>query len=95
MPAVSRLGDPCTGHGCWGPRPSVGAASTVFVNGIAAHRLGDAWDTHACPPAPPHGAQTAGASGTVYVEGMAVARIGDPLDCGSSIAGGSGDVFAG
>jgi uncharacterized Zn-binding protein involved in type VI secretion len=36
MPAVSRLGDNCTGHGCWPPRPSTGASPNVRVNGIAA-----------------------------------------------------------
>lgn len=94
MPAVARLGDPDTGHGCYPSRVCVSAASTVFVNGIAVHRLGDAWETHCCGPVC-HGAQTAAGSGTVYVEGMAVARIGDPLDCGGSISAGSGDVFAG
>ena len=33
MPAVTRLGDLCTGHGCYPPRPNITAASTVFVNG--------------------------------------------------------------
>jgi len=94
MPAVSRLGDVCSGHGCFGSRPSASAASTVFVNGIAVHRLGDAWDSHCCGPVC-HGGSTSGASATVFVEGMGVARIGDPVDCGSSIAAGSGDVFAG
>lgn len=94
MPAVTRLGDACTGHGCFGSRTSVGAASTVFVNGIAVHRLGDPWDTHCCGPVC-HGGSLAGGSGTVFVEGMAVGRIGDPVDCGSSVAAGSGNVFAG
>lgn len=94
MPAISRLGDVCSGHGCYPDRPSVSAASTVFVNGVAVHRLGDAWDSHCCGPVC-HDGQTSGASATVFVEGMGVARIGDPVDCGSSIAQGSGDVFAG
>ena len=46
MPAVSRLGDHCTGHGPWPPRPSTGASPDVFVNGIAVHRKGDSWAVH-------------------------------------------------
>ena len=43
MPAVTRLGDLCTGHGAFPPRPSTGASPNVFVNGIAVHRKGDSW----------------------------------------------------
>nr|WP_083100694.1 PAAR domain-containing protein [Pseudophaeobacter leonis] len=34
-------------------------------------------------------------SNTVYVNGKQIGRIGDPVDCGSAVAVGSGDVFAG
>ena len=94
MPAVCRLSDPCSGHGCFPSRPNVGASGNVFVNGLGAHRVGDPWDTHCCPP-PCHSGSSASGSGTVFVNGMAVGRIGDPVDCGSTIAGGSGNVFAG
>lgn len=40
MPAVTRLGDQCTGHGCFPARPSTSAATSVFINGIAVHRVG-------------------------------------------------------
>lgn len=94
MPAVARLGDPDTGHGCFPSRPNVGASGNVFVNGMGVHRVGDPYDTHCCGPAC-HGASLSGGSGTVFVNGMACGRIGDPVDCGSSIAAGSGNVFAG
>ena len=42
MPGIVRLGDVCTGHGCWPPRPNVEASPNVFVNSIAVHRLYDA-----------------------------------------------------
>lgn len=96
MPAVSRLGDQCTGHGCWPPRPSTGASPNVFINGIAAHRQGDAWAAHTCPTIPEtHDSVLAAGSATVFVNGKQLARIGDPVACGSSVAQGSPNVFAG
>ncbi|HFX2802443.1 TPA: PAAR domain-containing protein [Pseudomonas aeruginosa] len=96
MPAVSRLGDQCTGHGCWPPRPSTGASPDVFINGIAAHRQGDAWAAHTCPSIPEtHSSALAAGSATVRVNGKQLARIGDPVACGSSVAQGSPNVFAG
>lgn len=96
MPAVSRLGDNCTGHGCWPPRPSTGASPNVRVNGIAAHRQGDAWAPHTCPTIPEtHASVLAAGSTTVRVNGKQLARIGDPVACGSTVAQGSASVFAG
>lgn len=94
MPAVTRLGDNCTGHGCWPPRPSVSASPNVFVNGIPVHRQGDAWATHCCGPACHAGVLAAGSS-TVYVNGKQCGRIADPVNCGSNVAEGSPNVFAG
>jgi len=96
MPAVTRLGDNSTGDPCGAPpRPSSGASGDVFVNSIAVHRQGDSWAPHACPSSPPHGATLSSGSSTVYVNGKQIGRIGDPISCGSSVAVGSGDVFAG
>lgn len=96
MPAVSRLGDNCTGHGCWPPRPSTGASPNVFVNGIAAHRQGDAWAAHTCPAIPEtHASVLAAGSATVFANGKPLGRIGDPVACGSTVAQGSPNVFAG
>lgn len=94
MPAVTRLGDVCTGHGCFPPRPSSSASGDVFVNGIAVHRQGDSWSSHCCGPAC-HGGALASGSGTVFVNGKMIGRIGDPVDCGSAVAVGSSNVFAG
>lgn len=95
MPAVSRLGDLCTGHGGWPPRPSTSASSNVFINGIGAHRVGDSWAVH-CNSLPEcHGSVLAGGSSTVFINGKPLARIGDPIACGSAVASGSSNVFAG
>ena len=96
MPPVTRLGDICTGHGCWPPRPSTGASADVFVNGKGAHRQGDDWAAHTCPAIPEtHASTLAAGSSTVYVNGRQLGRIGDPVACGSTVATGSGNVFAG
>lgn len=94
MPAVTRLGDNCTGHGCFPPRPSTSASGNVFVNGIGVHRQGDSWGVHCCGT-PCHGGSLAAGSGTVYVNSKQCGRIGDPVDCGSAVSSGSGNVFAG
>lgn len=94
MPAVTRLGDNCTGHGCWPPRPNNQASPNVFVNGIAVHRQGDGWAVHCCGPAC-HAGNLASGSATVYVNGKQCGRVGDPVNCGSTAAEGSPNVFAG
>jgi len=96
MPAVTRRGDSCTGHGCWPPRGSTGGSPTVFANGIPVHRVGDGWAPHTCPEIPEtHASVLGGGSSTVFADGQAVGRIGDPVACGSAVATGSGNVFAG
>lgn len=96
MAAVTRLGDMSTGDPCGAPpRPSSGASGDVFVNGIAVHRQSDSWTPHSCPDSPPHGANLSSGSSTVYVNSLQCGRIGDPISCGSSVAAGSSDVFAG
>ena len=99
MPAVTRRGDSCTGHECFPPRTSTSGSPNVFVNNIPAHREGDGWAVHTCThPKVPHGSHgsvLASGSGTVYVNGKQLGRIGDPVACGSSVASGSSNVFAG
>ena len=94
MPAVTRLGDQCTGHGCFPARPSTSAAASVFVNGIAMHRVVFVCFSFFCGPAC-HASVLAEGSSSVFAEGQAVGRIGDPVACGSSVAEGSPNVYAG
>jgi uncharacterized Zn-binding protein involved in type VI secretion len=96
MPAVTRLGDSCTGHGCFPSRPSNGGSPNVFSNSIPVHRQSDSWSVHCCIPlALCHGSTLAAGSGTVFANNLQLGRISDPVACGSSVASGSGDVFAG
>lgn len=94
MPAASRLGDSCTGHGCFPPRPSTSGSGNVFINGIPALRVGDSFATHCCGPSC-HGGVSAAGSSSVFINGKAATRIGDAVSCGSALAQGSGNVFIG
>lgn len=95
MAAAARLGDYCTGHGCWPPRTGVTASNNVFVNGIRAHRLTDTWAVHCCPNAGCHPGAVASGSASVFINGLPAARIGDSISCGSMIAMGSQNVSIG
>ena len=94
MKAATRLGDICTGHGGYPPRNNIEGSSNVFINGIAAHRVGDAWPEH-CDGDDCHPSVTASGSSTVFINGKPAARLGDSIACGSVIAQGSPDVFIG
>jgi len=94
MPAVARFGDTCTGHDCFPLRANDQASTSVFINGLGAHRVGDHWQTHCCGPSC-HDSALAAGSATVFVNGKPLGRIGDPVACGSAVASGSGNVFAG
>lgn len=95
MPPVSRLGDKCTGHAGWPARPNDTASPNVFANSIPVHRQGDHWIIH-CDPSPScHDSTLAAGSSTVFINNKQCSRIGDPVECGSKIAEGSNNVFAG
>lgn len=94
IPPVTRKTDVCTGHGCFPSRPSVQGSPNVFVNGLKAHRQGDAWTTHCCMGSC-HSSILALGSSTVFVNRRQLGRVGDPVACGSLVATGSPNVFAG
>lgn len=94
MPAAARLGDNCTGHGCYPGRPIVEGSGNVFINGKPAARVGDMLDTHCCGPSCHDGVITEG-SGSVFINGKPAARIGDAVSCDSALAEGSSNVNIG
>lgn len=94
MPAAVRLNDICSGHASFPPRNNVAASTDVLINGMGAHRVGDGWAVH-CDPTSCHAGVEASGSGTVFVNGKPLARVGDQIDCGSTCATGSSNVFAG
>ncbi|MBQ6773803.1 MAG: PAAR domain-containing protein [Synergistaceae bacterium] len=95
MPEAARLGDICTGHADWPPRPNIEGSPNVFVNGRPLHRQGDAWAVHCNKDPECHGSVLASGSSTVYVNGRQAGRIGDPVACGGVDATGSPNVFIG
>jgi len=96
MPGAARLGDSCTGHGCWPSRTNNQASDDVIINGLGAHRIGDTWNAHTCPAIPEtHASTQAVGSSSVFVNGKALARIGDGVACGSFVATGSSNVVVG
>ena len=97
MPAVTRIGDPDVTH-CTGMTRAVGSGN-VFANGIGISRQGDVNTVHKKPPAAPvcpsHSAPIASGSSTVFVNGKGCGRVGDGISGCTSVAAGSGNVFAG
>lgn len=67
----------------------------MFVNGIPWHRQGDGWAVHCCPDNGCHASVLAAGSPIVYVNSRQAGRIGDPVACGSKVATGSPNVYAG
>ncbi len=94
MPAVTRLGDLCSGHGCWPPRPSNSASTDVLANGKGAMRLNDSYFVHCCKKKCHPGNLIVG-SGSVFINSRPAGRIGDQVNCGSVAAQGSPNVFIG
>jgi len=95
MPAVTRQGDADVAH-CSGMVRS-GHSDNVFVNGIGVSRQGDSNTPHLLPgvPCPVHAAPIAVGSTTVFINGKGCGRVGDGISGCTSVAAGSGDVFAG
>lgn len=90
----ARLGDICTGHGCFPSRNCITASTDVIINRRGAHRVGDQWSVHRCSD-DSHGGTTITGSNKVLVNGMPLARVGDVVSCGSSVMTGSDNVVAG
>lgn len=83
-------------HDGWSGSPIITAASTVFIEGKAAARVGDIAGNHYRPLSDPHILPKISiGSSTVFIEGKAAARIGDNLECGSKIITGASTVEIG
>lgn len=76
------------------PRPNIQASHNVFVNSRGWHRKGDVYNIH-CNDDDCHKSRLANGSSSVYVNSLPAGRIGDPVECGSAVARGSGNVNAG
>lgn len=90
MPDICLLGDTCTGHQGFSPRPNAESDSYMTVNGRAVHCEGHAWEKH-CNSGGCHDGILAAGSAYYTVNGNPVGRVGDPVDCGSKVA--TGDPY--
>lgn len=99
MPAVIRIGDMSTGHGCFPPTPMAESpVSKTFINGIKPGVVASTSThvTHSCGvvvhPQGPARSHSSGASKT-FIEGFLAARIGDDISCGDTCGEGSPNTF--
>jgi len=95
MPAVTRLGDLCTGHDDCPAVALATASGNVLINGKGAGRVGDTYAAHSCKVHPSHSGSISSGSGSVTINGQPAARVGDTVSCGGTVAQGSGNVMIG
>ena len=95
MPAVTRVGDADVAH-CSGMVREQGSGN-VFANGRPVSRQGDVNTIHTLPgrTCPSHNAGITLGSESVFINGKGCGRIGDDISACTSVAAGSGNVFAG
>lgn len=95
MPAVTRKGDADVPH-CSGMVRDQHSPD-VYANNIFVSRQGDNNTGHLLPgdPCPSHAAPIAVGSPTVFVNNRGCGRVGDGITGCTSVAEGSGNVFAG
>jgi uncharacterized Zn-binding protein involved in type VI secretion len=98
MPAVIRIGDTSTGHGCFAPTvlQSTPVQKTYF-NGKLAGVINSScqYVAHTCGLVTHSGTERAPSSGArkTYIEGNLAARIGDDIVCGDACGQGSPNSF--
>lgn len=95
MAQATRLGDLDTGHDACPATALQEGSPTVFINGLAAGRVGDSYVAHGCEDHASHSGTIASGSSTVFINGLAAGRIGDSVSCGGTVAEGSSDVWIG
>lgn len=95
MPAATRRTDCCTGHDACPPVPLVGCSPDVFINGLGAGRVGDAYTPHGCVAHSSHPDHIAVGSSTVNINGLPAGRVGDSVTLAGAVRDGSPNVFIG
>ena len=91
MSGIATVGSICTGHDGFPSRQAITGSSTVFINGLSVHCVGDLWETH-CDSFSCHDGTLVTGSPTIFVSGLPVGLVGDLISCGSTIATGSDTV---
>lgn len=91
MPAITRLTDIASGHGCF-PESEVIQASTNFVvNNLGVFRETDQVERHCCVVC--HDRFGKKGSETFIVNNLPAMRLFDPIDCGGFMVSGSPDTI--
>jgi len=94
MPAITRVGDNCTGHDNCAPKPLVTGSPNVFVNGQPMGRVTDKYESHGCVVHTSHQDEIVKGSPINFCNGLPVARVGDDVSLGGSVQDGSPNVFS-
>ncbi len=67
MPQVTRLGDMCTGHGCFSSKPSISSSSNFFSNAIPVMQAGDVYALYGCRSCVPHPGELAVSLSSIFL----------------------------
>lgn len=94
MPMATVLGQLCTGHGSFPPRPSTSGSDKVLIAGVPVVRVGDSYAVHSSSSGSHPGVAQTG-SPKVLVAGVQRMRVGDPINCGSRVQQGTPKVLIG
>ena len=98
MPAVARIGDLSTGHGCFPPSPmKTTLVKKTYINGKLPGVVDPEcqFESHTCVLITHSQAERYPTNGTskTKIEGYYIARIADDLACGDVIGQGSFNTF--
>lgn len=96
MPAIVRLTDMSTGHGCFPPTSCTSTpVEKTYVNGKKAATVGAEFSSHTCGEVthPTSARGVSEGSSKTYIEGAKAARIGDDISCGDACGQGSDNTF--
>lgn len=93
MRQLARVGDPTTGHDCFGPQVITSGSSNVFIDGIPAARVGDSVSSHTCG-SNTHAGVIMSLGLNIFINGMEAAVTGSPISCGGTVASGSPSTSA-
>lgn len=96
MPAICRLTDKSTGHGCFPPTPVNGAvAGKTKIEGEFAAMVDSTHPDHSCGTTTHSARKISDGSSKSFIEGKKAARIGDPINCGDAMGQGASKTFFG
>lgn len=76
MPDIAVIGSMSSGHDECPPVPAITGSDLMSVNDKPVVRIGDRFQTHACPNHDPHSGIVTTGSSIVSIEGIPVAFVG-------------------